>query len=75
MNALLTRCRHIQVNWLDTHSCHCQDCGKTGHWFEPEGLVMWVRGEKNENHRPFVPTNVPLQTNLNSGSAFPSRAG
>ena len=30
MNALLTRCRHIRVNWLDTHSCTCLECGKTG---------------------------------------------
>ena len=75
MNALLSRCRHVQVNWLDTHSCHCLDCGKTGHWFELEGLVMWVRDQKNENCRPLMPTNVSLPTHLNSSPAVSSRAG
>lgn len=35
-------CRHWDVNWLDTHTCNCNQCGKFGHWFE-EGFVLWRR--------------------------------
>ena len=75
MNAFLSRCRHAKVNWLNTHSCHCLDCGKTGHWFEPEGLVMWVRDQKNEGSNPLVPTNVTPQTRLDPSPVVSSRAG
>ena len=75
MNALLTRCRHNQVNWLDSHSCHCLDCGKTGHWFELEGLVMWVRGKKSENYSPLMPINTPLQKSFGTSPPVASRAG
>jgi len=75
MNALLTRCRHVKVNWLDTHSCHCLDCGKTGHWFEPERLVMWTRGRKIDKDKPLLPTTVQVQNQFNSAPAVSSRAG
>ena len=75
MNALLTRCRHVQVNWLDTHSCRCQNCGKTGHWFEREGLVMWVRSKKSETRSSLMPTNLPLLASLDLVPSVPSRAG
>ena len=75
MNALLTRCRHEQVSWLDTHSCRCLDCGKTGHWFEIERLVMWTRGRKVGRDRSLPPTIVPLQVHLDSSAAVASRAG
>ena len=75
MNALLTRCRHIRVNWLDTHSCTCLECGKTGHWFEMERMVMWTQSRKIDKVKPLLPTNLPLQTNIDSFSAAASRAG
>ena len=75
MNALLSRCRHEQVSWLDTHSCRCLDCGKTGHWFELERLVMWTRGRKIEQDSLLLPTIVPLQVQLASSPAVASRAG
>ena len=75
MNALLKRCRHVQVNWLDTHSCHCLDCGKTGHWFELERLVMWTRGQKLTKHKSIIPTSAPLPNHLDSHAPVASRAG
>ena len=75
MNALLTRCRHIKVNWLDSHSCHCLDCGKTGHWFELERLVMWTRGRSVQAERPLLPATVPSQNHLSSGPAVSSLGG
>lgn len=39
------RCRHYNVDWIDSHSCQCKSCGKFGHWFENQGLVMWVRDD------------------------------
>ena len=75
MNALLTRCRHEQVNWLDTHSCHCQDCGKTGHWFELERLVMWVQTKKKEPINSLMPANLPSPPQFDSRRTVSSRAG
>ena len=36
-------CRHYDVDWLDSHTCNCRDCGRQGHWME-EGFVVWVKG-------------------------------
>ena len=71
MNAMLTRCRHVQVNWLDSHSCRCVDCGKTGHWFELQRLVMWTRCQKIEK-MPLLPTLAQLQDRLSSHPAVSS---
>ena len=35
-------CRHLDVQWLDSHRCSCNRCGKFGHWFE-DGYVIWTR--------------------------------
>lgn len=35
-------CRHGEVRWLDAYTCRCNDCGKTGIWYE-EGLVLWCK--------------------------------
>ena len=75
MNALLTRCRHVKVNWVDSHSCRCLDCGKTGHWFELERLVMWVRGKKSETLSSRMPTKIPLHAQLDSSPTISSRVG
>lgn len=45
MNPIFHRCRHTNVTWLDSHSCQCGDCHKVGHWFENEGIVMWVQAK------------------------------
>ncbi|MCP4191974.1 MAG: hypothetical protein GY768_15285 [Planctomycetaceae bacterium] len=34
-------CRHLQVEWLDSTCCRCQDCGKIGHWSNE--MVIWQR--------------------------------
>ncbi len=38
-------CRHYSVEWLDSHTCSCYDCGKQGHWME-DGFVVWVKGTR-----------------------------
>ena len=43
-------CRHYEVRWIDSHTCHCKNCGRQGRWVD--GLVIWskkVRVAKNEN--------------------------
>ncbi len=35
-------CRHGEVRWLDAYTCRCNDCGKTGIWYE-DGLVLWCK--------------------------------
>ena len=49
MPPLSSRCRHFEVNWLNSHTCLCSGCQKTGHWFEKEGLVMWVLDQAIED--------------------------
>ena len=46
-------CRHYEVQWLDTHTCHCARCGKFGHYFE-EGYALWTKAE----HRPGDDTSL-----------------
>ncbi len=41
----ITICRHYSVEWLDSHTCSCYDCGKQGHWME-DGFVVWVKGTR-----------------------------
>lgn len=41
-------CRHYNVNWLDSHTCKCSDCGKHGQWTE-QGFAIWVRAEPKED--------------------------
>ena len=50
MSQFFSRCRHLDVHWINSHTCQCAGCGKTGHWFEKEGLVMWVRNHANKEH-------------------------
>ncbi len=37
-------CRHFEVEWLNSHTCNCQQCGKFGHYFE-EGFALWTKAE------------------------------
>ena len=46
MSYISLRCRHTNVKWINSHSCRCKTCNKVGHWFENEGLVMWIRDDK-----------------------------
>jgi len=46
MDSVFQRCRHHLVNWIDTHNCQCEQCGKYGHWFESPTLVMWHRADE-----------------------------
>ena len=49
MNTLpIMICRHYNVDWLDSHTCKCADCGKEGHWSE-QGFAIWVRKEPLED--------------------------
>jgi len=59
MSPNLLRCRHYQVEWLNSHSCKCSSCGKFGHWFENAALVMWIREDEKETSGPeaFAPSN------------------
>ena len=75
MNAFLSRCRHARVHWLSTHSCRCLQCGKTGRWFETEGLVMWTRDQKSHEANPVRTNSLPLATNLEPVANLSSRAG
>lgn len=45
-------CRHWDVAWEDSHTCHCQDCGRQGQWFE-DGYVLWTK------RPPAVPWTMP----------------
>ena len=49
-------CQHWKVTWLDSHTCHCRDCGKTGHWYE-DGFVLWRRDERR--------TETPIKRRVN----------
>ena len=78
MNQFSSRCRHFQVNWINSHTCQCFGCSKTGHWFEQEGLVMWVRGQAIEvPEKPEEPANSSsqIQSNNVAKKSFPSKAG
>jgi hypothetical protein len=44
-------CQHIDVTWLDSHRCRCNDCGKQGHWYE-DGFVLWSRASMEEHDEP-----------------------
>ena len=74
MSPTSTRCRHIQVNWTSSHSCQCQNCGKSGHWFEKEGLVMWLRDEALGTRTMATGIGGPIDRNR-SASAVSSKAG
>ncbi|QEG23577.1 hypothetical protein [Mariniblastus fucicola] len=58
MSPNVSRCRHYQVKWLTSHSCRCSSCGKHGHWFENEGLVMWVRAEREASSHAAEPAAI-----------------
>jgi hypothetical protein len=58
MTIIFHRCRHTDVTWIDSHSCRCGDCHKVGHWFENEGIVMWVQA-KNNTAQPSIPMELP----------------
>ena len=54
-------CRHWDVEWEDSHNCHCQACGKHGQWFE-EGYVLWKKqGPGTAASKP-RPTAIALLT-------------
>jgi len=75
MSQFFSRCRHLHVNWINSHACQCSGCGKTGHWFENEGLVMWVRDQPVEDDRkPTVSANRIQGINVAS-HPFSSKAG
>ena len=75
MNQFSSRCRHFQVNWINSHTCQCFGCRKTGHWFEQEGLVMWVRDQAIND--PENPTNSASQIqSINvAENSFSNKAG
>ena len=75
MNPNLLRCRHYQVKWLTSHSCKCSSCGKHGHWFENEGLVMWVREEREFRSAPADHSNLENILLPQTRPALPSMAG
>ena len=37
-------CRHYDVDWLNSRTCKCRDCGKQGHWTK-QGFAIWLRTE------------------------------
>ncbi len=37
-------CRHHDVEWINSHTCRCRDCGKQGQWTE-QGFAIWIRTE------------------------------
>ena len=48
-------CRHWNVRWLDSHTCRCHECGRTGRWYE-DGFVLWSKRKigpvnRSENNR------------------------
>lgn len=47
-------CRHYNVEWLDSHTCKCGDCGKEGHWSE-QGFAIWVRKEPVRDRQMLTP--------------------
>lgn len=75
MSPNLLRCRHYQVEWLNSHSCQCSSCGKFGHWFENAALVMWIRGDEKAAPRPETfPTSLEFAVG-ESQPALPNMAG
>ena len=40
----IVTCRHHNVQWLDSHTCRCLECGKRGEWAE-QGFSIWMRTE------------------------------
>ena len=57
-------CKHWDVEWLDAHTCCCNECGKLGQWYE-DGLVIWCRRPRKSDFRtlslPTIPS-VAVQT-------------
>ncbi len=43
-------CRHHDVEWINSHTCQCRECGKQGHWTE-EGFAIWIRAEPKPDSR------------------------
>ena len=75
MSPNLLRCRHYEVKWLNSHCCKCSSCGKHGHWFENEGLVMWVRAESEINSVPEQHSGLSGFLSPQTQSRLPSMAG
>ena len=75
MDSMIPRCRHLRVKWLTSHSCQCANCGKHGHWYENEGLVMWVRQESKCPTTIASPASPGTFVDSRSLHPLPSRAG
>ena len=75
MNQTSNRCRHFEVNWINSHTCRCSGCSKTGHWFEPEGLVMWVLEKANQDHEKTINSANQIQSMTVAENSLSSRAG
>jgi hypothetical protein len=51
-------CRHYSVQWIDSHTCNCQNCGKYGHYFE-DGFALWTKAaqrptDETESERQYA---------------------
>jgi len=50
-------CRHYDVEWLDSRTCYCHECGKRGHWTDA-GYSIWMRAEPWQG-RPHIARDRP----------------